>query len=91
MMRRAAMITLALLAMPAHADKASPFYQHCVESESIVASVQPQGMPMRVAAPQAQSSVCCQYGHRGQLSEEDISQIRSVQPDKAISPSRFNI
>lgn len=67
-MKTATLIALALITLPAQAERLTPFQQHCRDSEAIVASVQ---------APQANAGLCA---HRGQLSQEDEAQIASVQP-----------
>lgn len=79
-MRTTALIAIALLSLPAHAAKISPFNQPCVESESIVASVQPQAQPIRLAALETATVKTGAGCHRAQLSPEDLSQMRSVQP-----------
>lgn len=86
-MRTTALIAIALLSLPAHAAKVSPFNQPCLENESIVTSVQPQSAPVRLAgleAPLGKSGPGC---HRAQLSPEDLSQMKSVQPS-AMAPVR---
>jgi hypothetical protein len=86
-MRATALIAIALLSLPAHADKASPFHQPSVQNEPIVVSVQPQPAPGHLAAlevPLGNSAPGC---HRAQLSLEDISQMKSVQPS-ATAPMR---
>lgn len=79
-MRTTALIAIALLSLPVHAAKVSPFNQPCLENESIVVSVQPQSAPVRLAAleaPLGNSGPAC---HRGQLSQDDLSYVKSVQP-----------
>lgn len=66
-MSKSLLITLALLALPAHADQAASFQQHCLESEALIASTRIQKAQGACAA-------------RGELSLEDEAQIASVQP-----------
>ncbi len=68
-MRTPVFIAFTLLSLPALADKAATFNQHCLESENIIASAQ--------AGKTGMTGVC---GHRWQLGQEDVAQIQSVQP-----------
>jgi hypothetical protein len=79
-MRATALIAIALLSLPVHAAKVSTFNQDCVESESIIASVQPQSTPVQQAALETPFGNTGPGCPRGQLSEEDLSHIKSVQP-----------
>lgn len=68
-MRATVLLLTTLLSFQAHAAKPGIFNQHCMESESIMASVQN-------LAPESQGLTC----HRAQLSPDDLAQIKSVQP-----------
>ena len=67
-MRTATLTLFALLALTTEIAQAGPFNQSCLENEAIMTSVQ------------TTSANKLRFGDRGQLSEEDISQIASVQP-----------
>lgn len=85
-MRTTALFAIALLSLPVHAAKVIPFNQPCLENESIVVSVQPQSAPVRLAALAALEAPLGKSGpgcHRAQLSPEDLSQMKSVQPSAA--------
>ena len=73
-MRLSALIAISLLSLPVHAAKVTPFNQHCLESESIMVSVQGQPAPVIVGE-------ACQYG---QLTLDDLSYVESVQPAGAV-------
>lgn len=67
-MRRATLTLFALLALTTEIAQAGTFNQASLQSEAIMIS------------GQQPSASCLRYGDRGQLSEEDVSQIASVQP-----------
>lgn len=83
-MRNTALIAIALLSLPVHAGKVTTFNEHCVESESVIASMNAQPAQAGKAPTQAKLELigeACQYG---QLTREDISFVESVQPANAI-------
>lgn len=70
-MRTTALITLALLTVPAYAATHNDFNQFCFENEAVIESVQ----QIETIAPE--SALGC---HRGQLGPEDLAQMESVRP-----------
>ena len=67
-MRTATLTLFALLALTTEIAQAGPFNQSCLDNEAIMTSVQ------------TTSENKLRFGDRGQLSDEDVSQIASVQP-----------
>lgn len=77
MMRTLPLIALSLLSLSAQAASTSPFQQPCLESQAIMASVQPS---MATATTGSTGPGC----HRGQLDPEDLAQMESVRPSSLV-------
>jgi hypothetical protein len=70
-MRIQAFIAVTLLSLPVHAAQVTPFNKDCLENEANIIAMQAQ--PAKAGI---KGEVC----HYGQLTAEDLSYVKSVQP-----------